>query len=102
LIHEEHIYRDPNLSQDAVAEKLGISAGYLSQIINTVAQKNFKAYINGFRVEETKRMMLDTEFDKYSLLSIGLESGFNSKTTFYNSFKKETGYTPSEFKKKHK
>lgn len=102
FIHEEHIYRDSNLSQDTVAEKLGISVGYLSQIINTVTQKNFKAYINGFRVEETKRMMLDTEFDKYSLLSIGLESGFNSKTTFYNSFKKETGYTPSEFKTKHK
>ena len=102
LIHEEHIYRDANLSQDTVAEKLGISVGYLSQIINTVTQENFKAYINRFRVEETKRMMLDTEFDKYSLLSIGLESGFNSKTTFYNSFKKETGYTPSEFKNKHK
>jgi AraC-like DNA-binding protein len=102
LLNEQHIYRDPNLSREVVAEKLGISAGYLSQIVNKITEKNFTAYINSFRVEETKRMILDEQFDKYSLLSIGLESGFKSKTTFYNSFKKETGFTPNEFKNNHK
>lgn len=102
LLLEQFIYRDSDLSQEVVAEKLGISTGYLSQIVNTITEKNFTAYINSFRVEETKRMILDEQFDKYSLLSIGLESGFKSKTTFYNSFKKETGYTPNEFKNNHK
>jgi len=102
LLQEQSIYRDPNLSRETVAEKLEISTGYLSQIINKITQKNFTAYINSFRVEETKRMILDKKFDKYSLLSIGLESGFNSKTTFYSAFKKEAGCTPSEFKKQHK
>ncbi|MEL6811111.1 MAG: helix-turn-helix domain-containing protein [Bacteroidota bacterium] len=102
LMQEQFIYRDPDLSREVVAEKLGISTGYLSQIVNKVTQKNFAAYINSFRVEETKRMMMDEQFDKYSLLSIGLESGFKSKTTFYNSFKKETGCTPNQFKNLHK
>ncbi len=102
LLLEQFIYRDPDLSREVVAEKLGISSGYLSQIVNTITQKNFTAYINSYRIEEAKRMILNEHFDKYSLLAIGLESGFKSKTTFYNSFKKETGCTPSEFKKKHK
>lgn len=102
LLLEQFIYRDPDLSREVVAEKLGISTGYLSQIVNTITEKNFTAYINSFRIEEAKRMILDEQFDKYSLLSIGLESGFKSKSTFYNSFKKETGSTPSAFKNKHK
>jgi len=102
LLQEEFMYRDPNLSQEIVAQKLGISTGYLSQIINKITEKNFTAYINSYRVEETKRMLLDEKFDKYSVLSIGLESGFNSKTTFYTAFKKDVGCTPSQFKKQHK
>ncbi len=102
LLKEQFIYRDPDLSREVVAEKLGISTGYLSQIVNKVTQKKFTSYVNSFRVEEAKRLMLDAQFDKYSLLSIGLESGFKSKTTFYKSFKKETGFTPNEFKKQHK
>lgn len=102
LLQKQFIYRDPDLSREVVAEKLGISPGYLSQIVNTITHKNFTTYINSYRIEEAKGMILDEQFDKYSLQSIGLESGFKSKSTFYNSFKKETGSTPIEFKNNHK
>ncbi|EZH74907.1 hypothetical protein ATO12_09240 [Aquimarina atlantica] len=102
FLYDDYIYRDPNLSREVVAEKLNISPGYLSQIINAVTNNNFTAYINSFRVEEVKKMIVNEEFDKYSLLAIGLEAGFKSKTTFYSAFKKETGLTPSEFKSRHK
>lgn len=102
LIKRENIHRNPGLSRDEVAEKLGISGGYLSQLLNKKVQKSFPDYINSYRVEDVKKMMHDPEFDKYSLLSIGLEAGFNSKSTFYASFKKETGMTPSEYKKSKK
>ena len=46
-------------------------------------------------------MLLHPDFSNYSLLSIGLEVGFNSKATFYNSFKKNTGITPNEYKKQN-
>lgn len=45
-------------------------------------------------------MLKDPKFDNYSLLSIGLECGFNSKTSFYTNFKKETGLTPKAYKNK--
>lgn len=98
LCKDQHIYTDSTLNREKVAEKLGISAGYLSQIINTITEDNFAHYINQYRVEAVKEMISDPEYENYTLLTIGLESGFTSKTTFYNAFKKVTGQTPNEYK----
>lgn len=102
LCSEQKIYRDSTLDRHTVATSLGISASYLSQLINSIEGVNFATYINGYRVKEIKQLILDKDFNKYSLLSIGLECGFSSKTTFYNAFKKITGVTPNTYKKTHK
>jgi len=98
LCKEHHIYTDSTLNREKVAEKLGISAGYVSQIINTITGDNFANYINQYRVEAVKEMMSNSEYENYNLLTMGLESGFTSKTTFYKAFKKVTGQTPNEYK----
>lgn len=102
LMENEYLYRDPDLSRDVVANRLGISPGYLSQLISTVSETNFSAFINHFRVEEVKKMIQDPDFNQYSLLAIGMEAGFRSKSAFYTTFKKVTGMTPSDFKKQSK
>lgn len=102
LCINHHIYRDSTLDRDKVAEMLGISSGYVSQLVNTVTGDNFTTYINLYRVEAVKILILNPEFDNYSLLAIGLECGFSSKSTFYNAFKKITGTTPNAYRKKHK
>ncbi|TPN87594.1 helix-turn-helix domain-containing protein [Aquimarina algicola] len=102
LFQQDYIYRNPDLNRDTIAKLLNISSGYVSQIVNDVTKKNFTGYVNSYRIKEVKKMILDTEYDKYSLLAIGLEAGFKSKTTFYTSFKKETGLTPSQYKSKYK
>jgi len=53
-------------------------------------------------VEAVKEMMSDPEYANYTLLTMGLESGFTSKTTFYNAFKKATGKTPNAYKNSNK
>ena len=98
LCKEQHIYTDSTLNREKVAEKLGISAGYVSQIINTITGENFAHYITQYRVEAVKEMMSNSEYENYNLLTMGLESGFTSKTTFYKAFKKVTGQTPNEYK----
>ncbi len=98
LCKDEHIYTDSTLNREKVAEKLGISAGYVSQIINTITGDNFANYINQYRVEAVKEMISNSEYENYNLLTMGLESGFTSKTTFYKAFKKVTGQTPNEYK----
>ncbi|NRT10501.1 AraC family transcriptional regulator [Flavobacterium sp. 14A] len=102
LCKEQHIYTDSTLNREKVAEKLGISPGYLSQIINSITGDNFANYINNYRIEAVKEMISNSEYENYNLLTIGLESGFTSKTTFYNSFKKITSQTPNEYKNANK
>jgi AraC-like DNA-binding protein len=98
LCKDDHMYTDSTLNREKVAEKLGISAGYVSQIVNTITGDNFAHYINQYRVEAVKKMISDPEYDNYNLLTMGLEAGFTSKTTFFKAFKKVTGQTPNEYK----
>ncbi|MGG6230323.1 helix-turn-helix domain-containing protein [Tenacibaculum sp. SDUM215027] len=98
LLETEHIYRNPNLSRNSLAEQLEISNSYLSQIIKSNTSKNFSELINSYRIKEAKEMLKNPLFNDYSLLSIGLECGFNSKTSFYVNFKKETNLTPKQYR----
>ncbi|MCA0933276.1 helix-turn-helix domain-containing protein [Lutimonas saemankumensis] len=95
----QKIYLDPFLSLDSLALSLQLSSGYLSNLINTFADTHFTDYINKFRIEQAKKMLIDKDFADYTIISIGLESGFNSKSTFYKAFKKFTQITPVEFRR---
>jgi len=99
LVEREKLYRNPTLSMDILAKKSNLSNGYLSQIINQKEGKNFYDFINTYRVEEVKTHLKDADFDHYSILGIGLEAGFQSKSTFNAVFKKMTGMTPTQYKK---
>ena len=57
--------------------------------------------MNEQRVNHVRQMLIDPDFDKYSLLGIAIEAGFNSKSSFNRIFKKETGMTPSQYKTAH-
>ncbi|MEP0262662.1 AraC family transcriptional regulator [Dokdonia sp.] len=99
IIINDKRYLDPNLSLDFLAEKLQLSKSYLSRIINNELQTSFNDYINSLRIAEAKELLHNPEFSNYTLVAIGLEAGFSSKTTFNNAFKKFTGVTPSYFRK---
>lgn len=98
FMRSEKIYRDPDLSLSSTAELLGISACYLSSMINAVSERSFIDYVNGYRMEDIKRNLHSEEFDHYTIVSVGLEAGFNSKSAFYTAFKKHTGLTPSQYR----
>ncbi|UZR96428.1 helix-turn-helix transcriptional regulator [Chondrinema litorale] len=99
LMLEDKLYRNPDLSRDDVAEKLGISSGYLSQVLKNASEKNFSDYINNYRVQAAKQMLSNPSFDKFSIQAIGTEAGFKSRSAFYNSFQKAIGQSPGKFKK---
>ena len=99
LLMQQQLYLNPKLSLEDVAKKLGLSKSYLSRIVNRELQVNFTDYLNTFRVERAKEFLKNSKFLNYTLIAIGLEAGFNSKSTFNKVFKKMTGLTPSEYKK---
>jgi AraC-like DNA-binding protein len=68
-------------------------------LLNDNLGKSFALFINEYRIEEAKHLL--KENNSFTLEAIGFEAGFSSKSTFYATFKKVTGQTPSEFKKQH-
>ena len=100
LILKEKIYLEPELTLKNLAEKIQLPSYQVSVAINEKLKKNFYDLINSYRVEEAKRLLLDPKNKSYTILSVGFEAGFNSKTTFNTVFKKFTGVTPTDFRKK--
>lgn len=98
-IQDNKCFLNPEISLEIIADELKMSTSSLSQIINQNSNYNFSDYINALRVEKSKLLLTDSEFKEYTILSIGLECGFNSKSTFYTAFKKFTQTTPTEFQK---
>ena len=99
LMRKEKIYKDPELNMELLAKRTKLSIGYLSRIINQKEGKNFYEFVNSYRIEEVKANLVNPKYAHYSILGIGLEAGFKSKSTFNATFKKLTGKTPSAFKK---
>lgn len=94
-------YLNPVLGMELLSSELNMGTSTLSKHINENFEGNFSEYINQFRVEEAKRVLIDPAYENYTIVAIGLECGFNSKSTFYTAFKKYTGVTPSAFRKTH-
>lgn len=97
LMQTGKFYKNPELSLTNVAQKINVHPNTLSQVINTVEQKNFYDYINLQRINEFKRLVTLPENQKFTLLSLAFECGFNSKTSFNRNFKKVTGLSPTEY-----
>jgi len=91
----EKPFLDPKLSLSGLAQLLGVSANQLSQVINQKAAVNFHDFVNNYRVEEF--IQRASKNRNFSLLALALDSGFNSKSSFNNIFKKQKGLSPSKY-----
>jgi AraC-like DNA-binding protein len=93
-------YLEPELTLDQLASKLSIKPRILSQTINESLGQNFYDFINRFRIKEASRLLTNPPDEKITIQEIFYEVGFQSKSSFNTLFKKYTGLTPSEFRKK--
>lgn len=98
FLQKEKPYLNPELRLSDLASSLEIKPYQLTEIINRGERKNFYELINSYRVEEFKRRAKDPTFAHLSLLGLAMDSGFNSKSVFNETFRKMTGQTPSEFR----
>lgn len=96
LMEQEKLYQDPNLKLETLAKSLSISKHLLSQLLNDNLQKSFNKFVNEYRIESACQLL---ENDKpFSMEAIGYEVGFHSRSSFFATFKKIKGTTPSRFK----
>ena len=90
-------YLDPNLKVQTLARRVGMPVADLSALINGVTGMNFNGFINQYRIDHAKKLLLaDTN---KSVLNVAYESGYNSKSAFYKHFTAATSMTPVQYRK---
>jgi AraC-like DNA-binding protein len=95
------LYLDHELTLAQVAGYLDVPVHQLSQVINEKMKRNFFQFINTYRVEEAKALLVAQKSREDKLIKIAFDSGFNSLSTFNRVFKDITGLSPSQFRKQH-
>ncbi|TVZ39870.1 AraC-like DNA-binding protein [Alteromonadaceae bacterium 2753L.S.0a.02] len=99
LMRDKKIYLDSAITLESLATQLSVSPRTLSTILNKHYGCNFFEFINTFRIEDAKKLLVSEQRQDATMLDIMYEVGFNSKATFNNFFKKMEGMTPREYKK---
>ena len=95
----ERPYLDEELTLGKLAQRISTTDKKLSTLLNQHMNTTFYDLINKYRVDAVKEKLNSPEFANLTLLGIAFESGFKSKTSFNRIFKRETGLSPSDFKK---
>jgi AraC-like DNA-binding protein len=99
LMTRDNVYRDENLSLSSLAEALGLSSQQLSELINTKMGMGFSRYVREQRVAAAKLLLASAP--EQSILSVSLDVGFRSQSTFYAAFKEVVGVSPGDYRKSH-
>ena len=102
IMHENEEFTNNNLSLSVLAKQLQTNTSYLSTIINSHYNCNLRTLINRYRIGKAKELLTNKMYSNYSVEGIAHEIGFNSRSSFYQAFKKETGLNPIIYLKNYK
>lgn len=101
LVSQEKLYLDSKISLTQLSKHIEKSTQKTSEIINQYAKRNFNDFINYYRVQEAKQLLLDGNMEHYTISSIAFDIGFSSLSSFNAAFKKFESTTPSSYKKRN-
>ncbi|MGI9287462.1 MAG: helix-turn-helix domain-containing protein [Pseudomonadales bacterium] len=99
LMATDKTYLRPDLTLPDLAETLQCSVNHVSQAINAGFGVSFFDYLNEYRIKDAMDLLCQNDGESRTVLSVALEVGFNSASTFYEAFKKVTGETPAHFRR---
>lgn len=93
-------YCDSDFSLEKLSSLVGSNTKYVSQIINDTFNKNFRSFVNEYRIKEACSRLADSEvYGNLTIQAIGESVGYKSRTNFTEIFKKNTGLTPAMYQK---
>lgn len=99
VMDRDGLWRHSDLTLADLAQRLGTTPHRLSEVLNAQLGLTFYDFVNGYRVRDVQRRMAGPESRNLKLLSLALDAGFASKSTFNDVFKRHTGRTPSEYRR---
>ncbi len=98
LSNQDNI-RDQQLNLNKLANSIDEKKHHISQTLSEKYNKSFNDLINEKRIEYSKKLLLNPQYDYLKILAVAMESGFTNKTTFNRAFVKYNSSTPSQFRK---
>jgi AraC-like DNA-binding protein len=97
LLRQNKLFKRSNLSLPLLAAEVGVTPHQLSEYLNRVVKRRFTAFVNGYRVDEAKRLFAADA--RTNNIIVARETGFNSDTHFHFVFQNMTGISPGEFRR---
>jgi AraC-like DNA-binding protein len=96
IMAEKKMYQHHDLQIIEISKELNILVHHCSYVLNRVLGKNFRDWINEFRINHFIELYKAQRNSK-TIEALASESGFKNTATFYNAFKKSTGLSPSQY-----
>lgn len=97
-IESKKLFLHPDLKRTEIAESIGVTPAKLSQVFSLYLKENYYDFINRYRLEEFKRLIKEGDYKRYTILALSERCGFK-KTSFFSTFRKVEGMTPTEYLK---
>lgn len=95
VLHDEQLWRNPDLSLDMLCECVGSNKNYVTQCFRQNADTTFSDYVNRLRIDYMAEELKAHPFQSHKELYF--RAGFRSKTAAFTNFKKYKQVSPSEF-----
>ena len=93
---EDKLFKDSTISLNELSRHVEKDRYKVSQVLNEYLQQSFYSLLNRYRIQEAQELLLTNPL--LSVKAVMYEVGFNSKTSFYGAFKKETGLSPNDYR----
>lgn len=98
VMAKDRPYRDPDLTLADLAEQIDTTPHKLSEVLNGELSQTFYDFVNSYRIDEVRQRLAEERSKNVTVLSLAMDAGFASKSTFNEVFKKQTGQTPSKYR----
>ncbi len=95
-VKESKPYLNVDLKMSDIATSMGVSPSVLSQVFSLHVKEPYYDYINRYRLEEFKRLIAAGQHKQYTISALSEQCGFK-KTSFFSTFRKVEGTTPTEY-----
>ena len=99
---EEKPYLDNDLTLKQLSDEVSIPTHLITMILNLHLNQNYYSFINSYRIKDACRLLSEKDQNHKNILTIAMDTGFNSKSTFNTIFRKTTGLTPRDFRSKQR
>ena len=93
---EDKLFKDSTISLNELSRHVEKDRYKVSQVLNEYLQQSFYSLLNRYRIQEAQELLLTNPL--LSVKAVMYEVAFNSKTSFYGAFKKETGLSPNDYR----